>query len=186
MIGPVDQFSVYTEGFKMIGGAIQVAGGAWTNALKEIGSSTESLGTIAKKAFGTIVQGIGEKLAAQSASHLVEALANTVLLNPVEAGKHYAAAGIYGAGAIAAFATAKAMGAGGGAQPAKPSGGAAAGGASGGTGYAGDPNARYVKQEQPKVYVIGTMFGNMSVRERARSARETVAYANGYVGGEDS
>jgi hypothetical protein len=30
------------------------------------------------------------------------------------------------------------------------------------------------------------MFGNMSVRERARSARETVAYANGYVGGEDS
>jgi hypothetical protein len=165
---------------------MQVAGSAWSNALKEIATSTDSLGTIAKKAFGMVVQGIGEKLAAQSASHLVEALANTALLNPVEAGKHYAAAGIYGAGAIAAFATAKAMGAGGGAQPAKPSGGAAAGGTAGGSGYAGDPNGKYVKQEQPKVYVIGTMFGNMSVRERARAARETVAYANGYVGGEDS
>jgi hypothetical protein len=186
-IGPIEQFDAYAEGFKMLGETMQVAGGAWSNALKEIGTSTDSLGKIAKKAFATIVMGIGEKLAAQSASHLVEALANTALLNPVEAGKHYAAAGIYGAGAIAAFATAKAMGAGGGAQPAKPSGGAAAGGsASGGTGYAGDPNGKYVKQEQPKVYVIGTMFGNMSVRERARAARETVAYANGYVGGEDS
>jgi hypothetical protein len=186
MIGPVSEFDVYAEGFKMLGETMQVAGGAWSNALKEIGTSTDSLGKIAKKAFGTIVQGIGEKLAAQSASHLVEALANTVLLNPVEAGKHYAAAGIYGAGAIAAFATAKAMGAGGGAQPAKPSGGAAAGGAGGGSGYAGDPNGRYVKQEQPKIFVIGQSFGRSSVRERAREARETVSYAMGYVGGEDS
>jgi hypothetical protein len=186
MIGPVSEFDVYAEGFKMLGETMQVAGGAWSNALKEIGTSTDSLGKIAKKAFASIVQGIGEKLAAQSASHLVEALANTVLLNPVEAGKHYAAAGIYGAGAIAAFATAKSMGAGGGAQPAKPSGGAAASGAGGGTGYAGDPNARFVKQEQPKIFVIGQSFGRSSVRERAREARETVSYAMGYVGGEDS
>lgn len=126
--------------------AIQGLAAGMQSAFQMIGEGSLSVGDALKKGLGIAVHALGDKLAAFAAAEAVEGAAMLLTLNPAGA-LHLGAAGLYGAGAVAAYAAASRLsGGGGGAAPSVSTSGATAAAA----GYAGSSTSYYLGAGTPQ------------------------------------
>lgn len=123
-------------------------------------TGSESVGLAMKKALGGAIHAVGRKMFIRSLEETAEGVAS-LIFNPAAAGQHFAAAGLFAAGSLAAGAAASALGVGGGVGGAGRGAGASASGV--GLGRGGGPVAPV-----NKTYIIGDSFGFMSPRDQAR------------------
>jgi hypothetical protein len=155
-------------------------------ALDQIAQGHLTAGKAAKMVAGQTIHALGDTLAQKAAAEAVEGAAMLVTLNPA-GGLHLAAAGILGAGAVAAYAAASRLGAGGGSAPAIGGGGSGGGAAAPATSGTRDQRglgAGSTHSDRPIVLVVGEAFGEMSVRERSLAAQRKLQQALGGPGGE--
>jgi hypothetical protein len=174
-----------TEPFTLAIAAVESFGDAWQSSLQAIGEGNMSAAAIFKKGLAAVVKGIGDQLAALAAAELVKGAAAAVLLNP-RAFQHFAAAGIYSGGAIAAYAASSKLGSGGGGGG---GGGASAGGGTsgvqssnargGGTASTGNGGGGGSTTNHHTTIVFGDPFAMDSPRMRQVSADRLVRQATG-------
>lgn len=163
--------------------AVQGFTSGLTTALQALGEGTLSAGDAFKKGLGIMVHAIGDKLAAMAAAEAVEGAAMLVTLNPAGA-LHLAAAGLLGAGAVAAYAASSKLGGGGGSAPATNA--HASAGASGH--YAGSTTTYLLGTNAGGGQTINQYIGSTdddSPRMRQRRAQRFVALGSEHtsVGG---
>lgn len=149
-------------------------------ALDLVAQGQLSLAGAAKKTAGAVIHSLGDILAQKAAAEAVEGAAMLVTLNPA-GGLHLAAAGILGAGAVAAYAAASRLGAGGGSAPSTPSAGGAGAGAGSSPSF-GAGRASSGAAGERTIVVIGDSFSRSSPRMAQLEAERVVDLAYGGSG----
>ena len=165
IVGPIEQFDMYAEGFGLIGSAA-------VSAYEAIVTGSEGAGAAIKKTIGAGMMALGKDMFVRSLQEGAWAIADLARGNFPGAKAHGIAAGLFFAGSVAAGKVASELGAGG--STAGASGGgrgntyAAAGisGSSGGSGGGGTGAPTYI--------VLGDSFGYESQRSRDQRFRSAL------------
>lgn len=132
VLGPIDQFDAYAEGFGVLSGTLQAGFDAWV-------SGSASAGEAMKKFFASAISGVASNMFAKSLEHGAYALGSLAFGDMIGAKKHGIAAAAFGAGSAVVGALARTVntsmaapaasaGAGGGASTGAGGGGGGGGG----------------------------------------------------------
>jgi hypothetical protein len=163
VFGKLDEFDAYKEALGGLAGALNAAYAAYANG-EEL-----SLGT-AKKLAGAALGGIGAKMWARGLEETAEGVAS-LFVDPAAAGGHFAAAGLFAAGAVAIGGVARQLG--GGAQV--PSGGGAGGGARGAP--PSSPSQAGGGSGRPITIIVGDEFAADTPARRQKRIGDAIAQA---------
>lgn len=152
IIGPVDQFDAYAEGFRILSGAMQTSFDGWV-------SGALTAGQALKQFFSQAITGIAQSMFARAIEHGAMAIGQLAIGNLPGAALHGKAAAANTIGAIAIGAIARQLN-GSSASPPAGVGAGAGGGAPTITGAAGASGGRNL------TIVVGESLGMDSNRQR--------------------
>lgn len=152
VLGPIDQFDAYAEGFGVLSGTLQAGFDAWV-------SGSASAGEAMKKFFASAISGVASNMFAKSLEHGAYALGSLAFGDMIGAKKHGIAAAAFGAGSVVVGALARTVNT----SMAAPAASAGAGGGAGagaGSGSGGGGGTHVT-------VVISDSSGDESPRARA-------------------
>ena len=180
IFGTPSEIDAQTTSIMMLSSAFDSVAGAFGAGVDALITGSGSFADAFKNAIGESLRAMSVEMSISALKHTAYGLASVAFMDGRGATAHFAAAGQFGAGAIAAGVGARLMGAG---QPSNPSAGGSRPNTAGSAGV-GSAAPSSGNEGSTRIVILGDDYGSMSARERESRIRETMRGAGVSITGD--